>query len=352
MTTLYNSKPIAIYVQGYLDKLHEIKMGIGILMFSESPITCVIDHQHAGQNIQDIIPILPRNCPIVSTVAEAKKLGAESIVLGTATLGGKMPKHWISEIDDAIKLGLSVINGLHDKLSSRAHDLQPGQQVVDLRQEPDRLATASGAAAKLNNKRVLLIGTDMCIGKMTSGLLLHSTAKKMGFNSEFLATGQIGIAICGKGIALDAIRLDFAAGAVEQLVLDNPSDIVFIEGQGSLLHPSSSATLPLLRGSCPTHLVLCHRVNKQTLDDFPQIQIPELNDLIHLYESLASTCGTFPRPKTIALCFNTAELETDEQACQFITAVSKHYGLLATDPVRYSCEDIVRNIMDQHLPSN
>ena len=35
-------------------------------------------------------------------------------------------------------------------------------------------------------------------------------------------------------------------------------DILFIEGQGSLLHPGSSATLSLLRGSCATHLIMCH----------------------------------------------------------------------------------------------
>jgi len=46
------------------------------------------------------------------------------------------------------------------------------------------------------------------------------------------------------------VRVDFA-GAVEQVVMrfGNNFDLLQIEGQGSLLHPGSTATLPLLRGT-------------------------------------------------------------------------------------------------------
>jgi len=48
------------------------------------------------------------------------------------------------------------------------------------------------------------------------------------------------------------VRVDFAAGAVEQVVMRFGANLLQIEGQGSLLHPGSAATLPLLRGTQPT----------------------------------------------------------------------------------------------------
>ena len=56
----------------------------------------------------------------------------------------------------------------------------------------------------------------------------------------------------------------------------------FIEGQGSLLHPGSSATLPLLRGSCATHLVMCHRAGMTHLRNPQQVKIPPLKGSFRL----------------------------------------------------------------------
>ena len=114
-----------------------------------------------------------------------------------------------------------------------------------------------------------MVGTDMSVGKVTTALLLNQSALKVGINSRFLATGHTGIAITGQGIPLDAIKLDYTGGAVEKLVCDNPVDLAFIEGQGSILNPASAATLPLIRGSMPTHFVLCHDASLTSLRDYP-----------------------------------------------------------------------------------
>src|SRR5260221_548126 len=94
---------------------------------------------------------------------------------------------------------------------------------------------------------VVVVDRDMANGKMTAALEMDRAARALGLRSKFLATGQIGIAICGEGIALDAVRIDFATGAVEQMVLKHgyDHDVLFIEGQGSLLHPASTATFAL-----------------------------------------------------------------------------------------------------------
>ena len=101
---------------------------------------------------------------------------------------------------------------------------------------------------------------------MTSALEFYEDLKKRDINVGFVATGQIGITLTGNGIPLDAFKIDHACGAVEKVVVEQADkDVVIIEGQGSILHPGSSATLPLMRGSCPTHLVLCLRADKKSI---------------------------------------------------------------------------------------
>jgi uncharacterized NAD-dependent epimerase/dehydratase family protein len=269
-------------------------------------------------------------------VSEAAARGAEVFVLGIAPPGGRVPEDWLAAIDEAVTLGLSVVNGLHDRLAPRYRDLRPGQWIWDMRVEPDDLSIGTGAAAELSNRRVLLVGTDMAIGKMSAGLELHREALSRGMRSAFVATGQIGMAISGNGVPLDAVRLDYACGAIEREVLRvGDAEIVFIEGQGSLVHPASTATLPLLRGSMPTHLVLCHRAGQVTLSRLPGMRIPALRDLARLYEDVGAACGSFPRPRTAAVALNTFHLDSDDDARAAARAVEADTGLACADPVRH-----------------
>jgi uncharacterized NAD-dependent epimerase/dehydratase family protein len=157
---------------------------------------------------------------VVSSVAEAvdADVGGEVLVLGMAPSGGRLPPEMVAEVDLAVASGMSVINGLHEQLGPRYPDLKKGQWVWDIRREPQGLGIAWARAAGLSNRRALLVGTDMAVGKMTTGLEIWHASLKREIRAEFLATGQIGILISGKGIPLDAIRVDYACGAVEGMV--------------------------------------------------------------------------------------------------------------------------------------
>tara|TARA_B100000676_G_C17601788_1_gene592328 strand:- start:96 stop:668 length:573 start_codon:yes stop_codon:yes gene_type:complete len=190
-----------------------------------------------------------------------------------------------------------------------------------------------------------MVGTDMAIGKMTSGIKIWKEALERGINAKFLATGQIGICISGSGIALDSIRVDYACGAVEKMVLDNSdAELQIIEGQGSIIHPGSTSTLPLLRGSCPTHLVLCHRAGSNRLADH-DIRFPPLSQLISLYEDIASACGGFPKPRTVGIALNTSMLK-DSHADDAIARFSQETGLPVVDPLRGSAQFLVDAILE------
>src|SRR5579862_1089955 len=266
------------------------------------------------------------------------------MVLGIAPPGGLIPKEWYEALDEAIAKGLSLVNGLHDILAPRYPNLKPGQWIWDVRVEPSGLGTASGLAGKLSNQRVLMLGTDMAIGKMTAGLELQRGLIAAGRRAEFVATGRIGITVTGAGIPLDAIRVDFAAGAVEREVLRYAdAEVVIIEGQGSYIHPASTSPLPLTRGSCPTHIVMCHRAGQTHLKRHPEIPIPPLRDFIRLCEDVANVCGIYPRPETAGIALNTSH-QTEAEARGAVKAIEAEVGLPCTDPVRFGCEALVRAI--------
>lgn len=331
---------LAIFMEENLGE-SEGKMGYGVMRYSPNPVTCVIDSRYAGKQVNDVVD-LPRDCPVVANVEEARQLGADVLVLGIAPTGGRLPEPWLIQLEKALDLGMSLANGLHDDLNARfGHLLNEDQWIWDIRHPGEAPPITSADAAKLDNKRVLLIGTDMAIGKMTAGLEIYRWVRDQGKQSAaFLATGQIGITITGRGIPLDGIKIDHAVNAVSTLVTSAAEDdIVFIEGQGSLLHARSSATLALMRGSCPTHFILCHRAGMENLDQMPEIKVPDLNEFIKLNEDLASACGTYPRPKTLGIALKTAHL-SDEEARAAIADLEDETGLPVTDVVRYGAEKL------------
>ena len=336
---------LVIHFFEQIDKLNG-KMGHAVLRYSRNPITCAIDLNHSGSSTRDLLDFGP-DVPVLASVDEAVRAGGEVLVLGMAPSGGRLPPEMIAEVDKAVAAGMSVINGLHEHVGPRYPDLADGQWIWDIRREPQDLGIAWARAAGLQNRRALLVGTDMAVGKMTAGLEIWQAALDEGVRAEFLATGQVGILVSGKGIPLDAIRVDYACGAVEKMVMEaRDAELALVEGQGSIVHPGSSSTLPLMRGSCPTHLVLCHRAGMTHLDTVGEpVAVPPLNDIITLYEDIASACGTFTRPVTAGIAVNTAHLDADE-AARAIAAIQDETGRLTVDPVRDGAKKLVNALMN------
>jgi len=322
------------------------KTGLTLLRYGEAKVVAVIDKDCAGESLSDLTGI---NCaaPIVDSISSALAYNPTILAIGIAPSGGRLPEVWWQEVKQGIAAGLSVYNGLHTPMASDPELqklLHPNQQIWDIRQEPQGLGIGKAQARSLSCQRILTVGTDMSVGKMSTSIEFHRAACRQGIKSKFLATGQAGLMIAGDGIPLDAIRVDFAAGAVEQIVMKfgKEYDLLIIEGQGSLIHPGSTATLPLIRGTQPTGLILVHRAGQKQIRLCPDVAIPPLPEVIELYETVARAGGAFAPTPVVAIALNTAHLREGE-AQDAIAQVQDETGLPCTDVVRFGADLLVNS---------
>lgn len=324
------------------------KTGLSLLRYSDLPIVAVIDYECAGGDLPQLTGI-QRTVPIVASVQAALAHQPTVLAIGIAPSGGALPEAWRQEVKQAVAAGLSVVNGLHTSMATDpefSELVQPDRWIWDVRREPGGLTVGSGQARSLPCLRVLTVGTDMSVGKMSTSLEIHRTSLQRGLRSRFLATGQTGLMLGHDGIPLDAVRIDFAAGAVEQIMMryGYEFDILHVEGQGSLMNPASTATLPLLRGSQPTHLILVHRAGQTQIQSFPHVTIPPLPKVVEVYETVATAGGAFTPAKIAGIALNTGSLDATA-AQQAIEQTQLETGLPCTDPIRFGADLLLDAIL-------
>ena len=312
-------------------------MAHGVIRYSHDTILAVIDPDHAGRLVRDVIPYLQSDAPIVATVEEGLALRPTSLLVGIAPAGGKLPASFREAISTALRAGIEIVSGLHVMLGedeeltalAREHDTR----IWDLRLPP-AAPLFSGAAWDVQAKIVLTVGSDAAVGKMTAALELVAAARSRGVDAAFVPTGQIGIAIAGWGTAIDRVIADFAPGAVEQLILEGERrarDLLLLEGQGGINNPAfAPVTVALLYGGAPDALVLVHNVSRNVIEDY-DVPILSYRALIRLYESL---CATVKPARVVGIALNTRDCDDDE--------ARRHIALAASE-TGLPCDDLVRN---------
>jgi len=260
-------------------------------------------------------------------------------VVGVATQGGRFPPAWRELLRSCIANGLHVENGLHEFLGDDAEMVELASrhrvELRDLRRPPADLNVPTGANLRLPVRTMLTVGSECAIGKMTVSLELEREARSRGLAAEFVPTGQTGIAIAGWGIAVDAVVSDFLAGAAERLLVEGHErggELLFVEGQGSLIHPAySGVTLGLIHGSAPHVFVLCHLAGQTEIEGFPGHPILPLAELVELHERVALPA----RPARVAAIALNTRLLGEAAAREAIAAAEAQTGLPADDPVRF-----------------
>ena len=100
-----------------------------------------------------------------------------------------------------------------------------------------------------------------------------------------------------------------------------------------------------MRGTCPTHMILCHIARNKSLKSIDEIKIPDLKKFIDLNEKLSSVIGTYPKAKVIGVALNTSMMN-EKDASQIINKIEKDTGLPSTDVIRYGGEKIFKELID------
>jgi uncharacterized NAD-dependent epimerase/dehydratase family protein len=331
-----------ILAEGKSADAHYGKTARGVMRYAPEKVLALVDSERAGETEDGF--------PVVGTVEEGLALGPTTALVGVATQGGRFPPAWKELIKQSIAAGLDVENGLHEFLTddaelvalAREHDVE----LRDLRKPPADLNVPTGANLEVPGTIALMVGSDCAIGKMTVALELDREARRRGVKSEFVPTGQTGIAIAGWGISVDAVVADFIAGAAERLVVEasrRGGELILVEGQGSLLHPQySGVTLGLFHGSAPHLLILCHKAGEKYVNDDERFPIPPLSELVDLHERMSLVA----RPaKVVGIALNTRDLSEDA-AQAAVRAAQAETGLPATDPVRYGAMPLVDALLN------
>lgn len=284
------------------------------------------------------------------TVSEATEAGVKTMVIGCVNAGGILPDHWITTIVAALNAGLDIAAGLHIQLGSIAAIAEAaeknGRKLHDLRFTDASFPTGKGE--NRSGKRLLTVGTDCSVGKKYAALALQQGMAARGMNSDFCATGQTGILIAERGIAIDSVISDFISGAAEHIspaTNDDHWDV--IEGQGSLLHPSfAGVSLGLLHGSQPDAFVVCHEPTRATMRGVAT-PIPTIQEIIDLTIRLGSL--TNPDIRCVGLAINTMML-SENHAKNLIAELGEEHRLPATDPVRFGTDPIIDHICAEFKP--
>lgn len=275
------------------------------------------------------------------SIAEAVAKGARTLVVGVANAGGVLPAHWSQSIVAAIAAGMDVASGLHMRLGDNPAIAeaarQHGRALFDVRHSSQRFDTGKGT--KRPGLRLLTVGTDCSAGKKYTALALEREMRARGFDADFRATGQTGVFISGRGVAIDAVVADFISGAVEWIApAADPGHWDLVEGQGSLFHPSfAGVTMGLLHGAQPDAFVVCHEPTRTTMRGVKH-PLPSITDVI----DLTIRCGRLTNPAITCtgISINTQALG-EAEARAYLDRLANEHGLPATDPVRFGVGALV-----------
>ena len=337
-----SEKRYLILAEEFSHDPHYAKTARGVMRYRRDDVVAMLDSKRAGESEDSV--------PIVGTVDEGLAFEPNTALVGVVTQGGRFPGDWQELLKSCVSHGLDLENGLHVRLRDipglTELAAEHGAELRDLREPPADLSTATGENLEVDATIVLTVGSDCAIGKMTAICELDLEARRRGLKSVFVPTGQTGVAIAGWGISVDAVVSDFLAGAAERLVVEGGKrgDLLWVEGQGAILHPIySGVAVGLMHGSAPHLYVLCHEVGRTIVEGDPtESPIPSLSELVDLHERMSLKL----RPaKVAAIALNTSTV-SDDEAREAIAAAEEETGLRADDPVRFGAERLLDAVLN------
>ncbi len=312
------------------------KTANGLVRFSRRfKIRSVIDNRLTGQDAGRVLSGKKTGIPIVSTLDDAAEYGGNTMVVGVATDGGVLPPVYRGFISDALSRGMNIVSGLHEYISDDPEfaeiAVRSGSRITDVRKLfREKRDSFTGDIVKVLSKKIAVLGTDSAVGKRTTSVFLSDTMERMGLRSMMIGTGQTSWMQGFKyTVVLDALVNDFVAGGLEKVAVDAWNDLspefMYLEGQGSVLHPAYPGSFEIIGALHPDAIILQHSPTRVDYDGFPGFKIPPVEKYIRILELLSDR-------KVIAISINREDM-TDEEVHQYSEEVERKFGFPAFDPL-------------------
>jgi uncharacterized NAD-dependent epimerase/dehydratase family protein len=344
---MVSPRRMLILAEGRFSPLRS-KTANGAIAFMQERVVGVIDSTCAGSTAGHVLGY-GGAIPVVASIRDGLALRPDSLLIGIAPSGGRLPDDWRVFIRDALDGGLHVVSGLHTLLADDPEfagmAAERGVEIWDLRRVPEANRRVSrGTWRTRRGRTILAVGTDCKIGKMTTILRVHEEFLRRGLRSDFIGTGQTGILIRGRGVSVDAVIGDYIAGSVEEEIDRSDAEgceYIFVEGQGALTHQGySSVTLGLMHGTMPDAMILVHQPTRREDDyGFP---LPDLRTLIAHHEDVI---GFFRPTKVVGIGLNSVGL-TDEESRSAARRIEEETGLPAVDAFRFGGGPLAEALLD------
>ena len=337
-----SSRRLVILTEGHTDPV-TAKTASSVLRYRPEEVVALLDGTNEGRTTKELLGV-GGSTPIVAKLADA--VGANTLMIGIAPSGGRIPPAWKSIILDALNQGMDVVSGLHEFISSDpafvAAAQKGGGSISDVRKN-DEHDVANKLGLREECLRIHTVGQDCCVGKMLAAIELTNAMKARGHDAKFIASGQTGIMIEGDGVPIDCVVADFVNGAIEKQILANQHhEMLFIEGQGSLAHPRYSAvTMGLLHGCAPHGLVMCYEAGRPATHGMEYVPLQPLAKLVEVYEMMANLMGP---SRVIGVAMNSRRLN-DEQAEAEREKVRAELGVPVCDVIRHGSDDLAEAVL-------
>ena len=312
------------------------KTANGLVRFTKRyNVRSVIDSTRAGNDAGQVLTGKTRGIPIISSIGEALEIGADTLVVGVATDGGYIPDEYRSFIRSAIENGLNVVSGLHefisDDLEFSGLAMKTGSTITDVRKLfRDLKPPYTGQIREVGSYRIAVLGTDSAIGKRTTAVIMTNALQDKGISSLMIGTGQTAWMQGFKHtVVVDSMINDFIPGGLEKITVEawreERPEIMFIEGQGSVLHPAYPGSFEIIGACRPDAIILQHAPKREFFDGFPEFRIPDLERYIQILELLS-------RKRVIAISLNRENM-TDSEVREEIETLQCKLGIPVFDPL-------------------
>ena len=266
-------------------------------------------------------------------------------IIGVASAGGLLPKNMRGDLIDAMKNGMSIVNGLHSILNDDKQLLNISKKnnvdIYDVRnsRKRDKLSFWSGKIYEVDVPKIVVLGTDCGLGKRTTAKLIVEKLKCSNISSDMIYTGQTGwMQGWDHGFIFDSTLNDFVSGELERAIYEcytsKKPKYILIEGQAALRNPSGPCGSEFLISANVDGVILQHSPKRKFYDGWDHVNavMPSLDSEIKLIHSYGK--------EVIAITLNTQGM-TEQEKIYHKELISKDLDIPVFLPIDDGIDGIV-----------